>query len=151
MGGTGYEEARSVDLTGNGGYILAGSSGFQNVNNGDVSGNHGGYDFWITKLSSGTPVADNSQIDQQLISKPSLISLKVSPNPSISFLSVSINAVHETAFLKITNSSGKTMLGKTIQKEDYQQQLNISSFPAGLYFIKIQSGNDNISGTFIKK
>jgi len=49
LGGTGEDYARSVSSTFDGGFIVAGSS---TSNDGDVTGNHGGYDFWITKLSS---------------------------------------------------------------------------------------------------
>jgi len=48
-GGTGSDEARCVKQTNDGGYIIAGIS---NSNNGDVTGNHGMNDYWITKLSS---------------------------------------------------------------------------------------------------
>jgi hypothetical protein len=49
LGGTGNDEAYSVQLTKDGGYIVAGST-FSN--NGDVSGNHGNVDYWVVKLDS---------------------------------------------------------------------------------------------------
>lgn len=49
LGGSGLEEAPSIEQTADGGYILAGAS---NSNNGDVTGNHGGYDFWVLKLDN---------------------------------------------------------------------------------------------------
>ncbi|ESU24936.1 hypothetical protein FEDK69T_04930 [Flavobacterium enshiense DK69] len=49
LGGTGYEIARSIIQTKDGGYIVAGGS---NSNDGDVIGNHGGGgDYWIVKLN----------------------------------------------------------------------------------------------------
>ncbi len=47
LGGTGAENAYSIQHTADGGYIVAGSS---LSNNGDVAGNHGGYDYWVVKL-----------------------------------------------------------------------------------------------------
>ncbi len=47
LGGTAYEEASSIKQTNDGGYIVAGNS---SSNNGDVTGNHGGGDYWIVKL-----------------------------------------------------------------------------------------------------
>ncbi|MFZ2900402.1 MAG: hypothetical protein WA004_17355 [Saprospiraceae bacterium] len=47
MGGTGQDEANSIGLTSDGGYIVAGMSA---SNNGDVSGNNGGRDAWVVKL-----------------------------------------------------------------------------------------------------
>ncbi|RZJ68105.1 MAG: T9SS type A sorting domain-containing protein [Flavobacterium sp.] len=48
LGGTGTDTARSVTQTQDGGYILL---GLTNSNNGDVTGNHGGNDFFVSKLS----------------------------------------------------------------------------------------------------
>jgi hypothetical protein len=49
LGGTDVDEAASIQQTNDGGYIIAGSS---NSIDGDVSGNHGNYDYWMVKLSS---------------------------------------------------------------------------------------------------
>jgi len=48
LGGGGSEEAFSIQLTADGGYIVAGYTG---SSSGDVSGNHGSYDFWVVKLN----------------------------------------------------------------------------------------------------
>jgi hypothetical protein len=48
LGGTGYDEAQSIQPTSDGGYVVA---GFSESNDGDVSGNHGSGDFWVAKLS----------------------------------------------------------------------------------------------------
>ncbi len=57
FGGTSNESANSIQQTTDGGYIVAGST---NSHDGDVTGNHGGYDYWIVKLTdtctSVTPV-----------------------------------------------------------------------------------------------
>ncbi len=49
LGGTGKDRARSVQQTSDGGFVMAGAT---YSNDGDVSGNHGGYDFWVVKLNS---------------------------------------------------------------------------------------------------
>ena len=49
LGGSGDDEAYSLQQTPDGGYIIAGDS-YSNDN--DVSGNHGGDDYWIVKLTS---------------------------------------------------------------------------------------------------
>jgi len=47
LGGAGGEIAYSIQQTSDGGYIAA---GYSYSNDGDVSGNHGGADYWIVKL-----------------------------------------------------------------------------------------------------
>lgn len=49
LGGSSFDEARAVQQTTDGGYIVAGVT---KSNDGNVTGNHGGKDFWIVKLSS---------------------------------------------------------------------------------------------------
>ncbi len=47
LGGTGGEEAFSIQHTDDGGFIIA---GYSFSNNGNVTGNHGTLDYWIVKL-----------------------------------------------------------------------------------------------------
>lgn len=49
LGGTAGEDASSIQQTIDGVYIVA---GITQSNNGDVTGNHGDYDYWVVKLSS---------------------------------------------------------------------------------------------------
>lgn len=49
LGGTQSDNSSDIQKTSDGGYIIAGNS---SSNNGDVTGNHGGYDYWIVKTNS---------------------------------------------------------------------------------------------------
>lgn len=49
LGGSGFDEAYSIQQTSDRGYIIAGVT---NSNDGDVSGNHGGGDYWLVKLDT---------------------------------------------------------------------------------------------------
>ncbi|MCD6418321.1 hypothetical protein J7M00_06020, partial [bacterium] len=49
LGGSDWDEAYSIQQTDDGGFIIAGES---YSNDGDVSGNHGGGDYWVVKLNS---------------------------------------------------------------------------------------------------
>jgi hypothetical protein len=49
LGGNGDDYAFSILQTGQGDYVVVGRS---DSNNGDVSGNHGGSDYWVVKLDS---------------------------------------------------------------------------------------------------
>jgi hypothetical protein len=48
LGGTSDDLAMSIKQTSDGGYITA---GYTFSNNGDVTGNHGHYDYWVVKLN----------------------------------------------------------------------------------------------------
>ncbi|MCK9289985.1 MAG: T9SS type A sorting domain-containing protein [Bacteroidales bacterium] len=49
LGGSENDWASSIQQTSDGGYIIGGTS---RSNDGDVSGNHGDYDYWIAKLDN---------------------------------------------------------------------------------------------------
>ena len=49
LGGSFNEDARFVEQTSDGGYIIAGEA---QSDNGDLTNNNGLYDYWIVKLSS---------------------------------------------------------------------------------------------------
>ena len=49
LGGSGVDQASSIQQTSDGGYIIAGRS---SSTDGDVTGNHGSYDCWIVKLTT---------------------------------------------------------------------------------------------------
>ena len=49
LGGTNFDEAKSIKQTSDGGYIVA---GYTMSNDGDITGNHGNTDSWVAKLNS---------------------------------------------------------------------------------------------------
>jgi len=49
LGGSGLDESSVIEQTSDGGYIIAGTS---KSTNGDVTGNHGNWDYWVVKLDS---------------------------------------------------------------------------------------------------
>lgn len=66
LGGSATEQARCIEPTSDGGYIIA---GYSYSNNGNVSGNHGGSDYWIVKLNAAGNIQwqkslGGSQIDE---------------------------------------------------------------------------------------
>ena len=53
LGGSWHDDAYSIQQTADGGYIVAGDS---YSNDGDVTGNHGGNDYWIVKLDASANI-----------------------------------------------------------------------------------------------
>nr|MBA2406479.1 putative metal-binding motif-containing protein [Chitinophagales bacterium] len=49
LGGSGFEEISNMIQTSDGNYLIA---GYTNSTDGDITMNHGSYDFWIVKLST---------------------------------------------------------------------------------------------------
>jgi|GEM_PF-365026 len=56
LGGSGFDQARSIQQTVDGGFIV---TGYSSSNNGDVTGNQGSYDYWIVKLNQPDPINSN--------------------------------------------------------------------------------------------
>jgi len=53
MGGSNSDLAYSIRQTNDGGYLVAGRS---NSNDSDLTGNNGGYDYWVVKLSNNATI-----------------------------------------------------------------------------------------------
>jgi len=68
LGGSSYDEGKSIDQTSDGGYIAA---GFSSSNNGNVSGNHGQNDFWVAKLFSCNCIPPIEGLDASNVSSTS--------------------------------------------------------------------------------
>ena len=49
LGGSGIDYGNAIQTTSDGGYIVA---GYSNSTDGDVTGNHGGKDYWVVKLDA---------------------------------------------------------------------------------------------------
>ena len=54
LGGTGKEYAQAVAPTSDGGYLVA---GYTSSSDGDVTANHGTYDYWVVKLNADRTIA----------------------------------------------------------------------------------------------
>ncbi len=53
LGGTSFESATSIEQTPEGGFIIC---GYAFSNNGDLTANHGGPDYWVVKLDAATNI-----------------------------------------------------------------------------------------------
>ena len=76
LGGSGNDQAYSIQQTIDGGYIVAGSS---DSKDGDVTGNHGGGDYWIVKLSPEKGINHQQAISDSLwsIAAPEVELIKI--------------------------------------------------------------------------
>ena len=133
LGGTGAEEADSIQLTPDGGYIMA---GYATSINGDVTGNHGNWDAWVVKL--GPELSTTGFVKESLV---------VYPNPTKTLLTVQNN--HQTPFEKIviTDLTGKIVLTQTAPTA----QVNVAALANGMYILTAFSGEEQWVSKFVKE
>lgn len=119
LGGSGEERAQSIQQTSDGGYIVAGSS---KSNDGDVSGNHGNYDYWIVKLSpEGLGVSD---FDNQEV-------FSIYPNPVRNTLMIS--GISPNTKIMISGLNGEII--KEFTAKNSLESIDVSGLSAGVYFV----------------
>lgn len=122
-GGAGADEAKSIQETSDGNYMVAGTTA--SSESGDVSAaNKGLYDFWLIKIGASTTLGTSA------FSKNDVV---VSPNPAKDFAVLS--NLPKAADISIFDMSGKVIfetktMGSTLT-------LNTSSYKPGVYLINV--------------
>jgi len=125
LGGSNSDDARSINQTSDGGYIVAGIS---RSNDGDVSGNHGGSDYWIVKLSPDT-LTSVPEINQK-----DLFSLY--PNPAKNNVQLIMsNEQLKNVRIEIVSITGKTVYTSSLRGT--KQAIDLSNQAKGIYFVKL--------------
>ena len=201
LGGSGVDDANSIQQTSDGGYIVA---GFSSSNDGDVSGNHGIYDYWIVKLICGNPGTISGSSSICIASSATLTDTATGGTWSVTNSRATISggivtgvtAGIDTAIYTVTNACGTTIakfpftiapcpsevnqlplqttvaiipnpttgnisitgasntiikvyntLGQLIREANNTDNISISAFPSGLYFVRVFDER----GTLIKQ
>lgn len=104
-----------------------------------------GDNFYRLKIINTDGSSKYSKVIKISLHKPQLIS--VLPNPASTILLV--NGIENYTQLQIVDLTGKTLLQKAIQKS--QEEVDVNSLRAGLYFIKISNSTEFITLKFIKQ
>ena len=133
LGGTSYDNAKNIQLTPDGGYIMAGSS---NSTDGDVTGNHGA-DYWVVKL--GPELMATNDFDLQ--------ELLIFPNPAKSILQLQTASKLILDKITISDLTGKIFLTQTTDIA----KINVDSLASGMYILMANSGEHKYSSKFIKE
>lgn len=119
FGGTDTDIPLSIQQTSNNGYIVAGTS---RSNDGDVTGNHGDFDYWIVKLSpEGLGITD---FDNQE-------AFSIYPNPVRNTLMIS--GISPNTKIMISGLNGEII--KEFTAKNNLESIDVSGFPAGVYFV----------------
>lgn len=143
IGGTNddYVHSIAVDLKENVYFSGNFESATLNFNNGILLSNSGGF---IAKYSD-EPISVNEE--PQTIQQ-----ISISPNPSNSFVNIKANLENnsKTEFI-ILNILGNEMLKfDSFQNGSFEREIDISNFPAGIYFLQVIRNDKVIIDKFIK-
>lgn len=148
LGGTSADIPNSMQQTADGGYIVA---GYASSTNGDVTGNHGGYDFWIVKLSADIATGISPDASGNIIS--------IYPNPVQSELTIDLHSpvagIYGPGFkyeIHVFDLQGKMIIlpvtfSSILSVQNMQATLNTDPLPEGFYILEItdlQSGNKEV-------
>ncbi len=140
LGGTDDEVAFSIQQTTDGGYIVAGNS---ISNNWDVSGNHGGLDYWIVKLSPSSVGINEPFANEH--------SINLYPNPAGSQLAISSSSFHnEAVTVCVINAQGEIMQEQKLTWCN-NINMNIKDLSEGIYFLQMKSESGSIVKKFVKE
>ena len=121
-GGSYDEFAESILVENNHLYAL----GYSDSNDGDVSGNHGGIDFWLIDLNIDSLINSRSE----LLSERKII---IFPNPANDKLNINI---YEEAQMILEDVNGKIIIERKI---NYSLTEDVRELPNGIYIVKIIS------------
>jgi hypothetical protein len=95
---------------------------------------------YTLKVQTGTA----ARIDNELVIQPASNTFAVSPNPASDMVNLSFNSeTSGMSTVSVINQAGSVVLSRTLTatKGNNNRKLDLGNLPAGLYFIKIQTGS----------
>ena len=127
LGGTGDDYPYSIQETADGGYLIAGST---ESNNGDVTSNHGGKDYWIVKLAPlgiTVPELENSFMELNIFQSNNQLNLRY------------FSKHNQKAQLFLYDVNGKKVFEKSISINEgiNYNTVSIAGLAGGMYFVRM--------------
>lgn len=120
-GGSSEDWAADIIQIGDDEFVAA---NWTDSNNGDVSGNNGNEDFWITKFVQTTSSISRPDFNSQV---------RISPNPSNGQFTLHLNNINTPVSVSLIDASGCTVYNK----EEVQETLNLGDISKGMYSVQI--------------
>jgi hypothetical protein len=162
-GGTSDDKLAAVRQIKANEYILGGTS------NSPVSGNKtvnnlGDNDIWIIRISTDSPGSVSTKATEQptttaiagnttMPAAITSLSMNVAPNPVQSVMTVSYSSPADAKLsLKVLSQDGKVILAANIaaaEKGNYTA--NMVKFPAGVYYVILQSNTSTVTRRIVKE
>lgn len=132
FGGSQDDGASSIQQTTDGGYIVA---GYSISNDGDITGNHGGYDYWIVKLSPENP---SSVEDGQAAVR----SVSITPNPAQTSATLTLDSdeegICEVQIISVTGITLKQYSTRLVAAKQEIVLTDLESLPSGMYEVLVK-------------
>lgn len=139
LGGSSIEEAFDIQLTSDGGCVFSGVTG---SNDGDVSGNHGGYDMWVVKLA---PLPDGVASPVNLITDFAAFQNNISNTLGLSFY---CNG-NENVSVQLLDLTGRVLLQQplSVSAGFNKKQVQTGNISTGVYLVRLATD----AGAVLKK
>jgi hypothetical protein len=132
LGGSGDDDAFSIQETADGGYIVAGMSNSTDAN---FFENNGSYDYWIVKLETD-PLSTSSFQQEHIV---------IYPNPAKSTLNLQFPDDVVIDKIIIIDLTGKIIIEQTKNTA----QVNTEGLASGMYLIQAISGEKKWQSEFV--
>lgn len=133
FGGADHDNANSLQITSDEGYIIAGET--DSFNPGDSN------DFYLIKTDNSGQITsiNNPAVTEQL---------NLYPNPTTGIINIDFEN-NETHKITISDITGKTIIERIEMNQN--STFDLSSFENGIYLISIQTDNDRYISKIIKR
>ena len=139
FGGSSVDEADAIAATDNG-YIVAGGT---LSNDGDVTGNHGDFDYWVIKISDA--IATSAPFDSE---QNESLSLQISPNPFIQAAKIIYNLPADSYvsidILSVTGQKISALYDGYMGKGNHTYSLSRQNDQPGMYLVRVITDNKTI-------
>ncbi len=106
-------------------------------------------DYWLD-IDNITVLSNEVTTSTEII-PTNIADFRLFPNPSNGWVQLELSLLKKAPIvIQILNSTGQLVFQDTYSNSDYfNQQLDLSGFPSGIYFVKIEANQENISRKLI--
>ncbi|CAN5566840.1 lipoprotein [soil metagenome] len=142
LGGSATDELKAIVQSNDGGLLV---TGYATSTDGDVSGNHGGGDIWVVKLSpasAGIAIPANPITD---------FAVYLNPNCNILFLNFYANGKERTQ-IQLLDITGRLLLQRPLAVSIgfNKQEVNAGELNIGTYMVRLITEGGNVTKKLIK-
>ena len=86
-----------------------------------------------------------------IINPQSLSDIKIAPNPAVSFLTIQNLKLFPNLNYKISNPAGQILESHMLELSGNDVRISVAGLPPGIYFLKLFTGTESRTITFIKQ